>query len=57
MEGIFAAVPQKMRVGKVALPETAYISQPQKADVCCGRSAQGRVLLRPRACRSGAFFP
>lgn len=28
MEGIFAAVPQKMRVGKVALPETAYVIQP-----------------------------
>ena len=43
MEGILAAVPQKMRVGKVALPEAAYIFQPQKTGVCCGRSAQGRV--------------
>ena len=39
MEGIFAAVPQKMRVGKVALPEAAHIFQPQKAGVCRGRSA------------------
>ena len=39
MEGIFAAVPQKKRVGKVALPEAAHIFQPQKAGVCRGRSA------------------
>lgn len=43
MEGILAAVPQKVGVGKVALPEAAYIFQPQKTGVCCGRSAQGRV--------------
>lgn len=56
MEGIFAAVPQKMRVGKVALPETAYISQPQKADVCCGRSAQGRVLLQAQGVQERYVF-
>ena len=49
MEGIFAAVPQKMRVGKVALPEAAHIFQPQKAGVCRGRSAQGRILLQPQS--------
>ena len=46
MAGILAAVPQKMRVGKVALLEAAYIFQSQKTGVCRGRSAQGRILLQ-----------
>ena len=63
MEGIFAAVPQKMRIGKVALPKAAYGIQPQKAGIGCGRSAQGRVLLQAQSMQaesivlSAAFSP
>ena len=57
MEGILAAVPQKVGVGKVALPEAAHLFQPQQAGVLCGRGAQGRVPFQAQGMQDRCISP
>ena len=57
MEGVFAAVPQEMRIGKVALPKAAYGIQPQKTGILCGRSAQDRILFQAQSVQVRGVVP